>query len=70
MDENHYFSYFNKYIKQVEPVNKLVIEWKKQQGDLQGRGMERKQARNCDLQKLKSYGGPLPTPGRHNGGRC
>jgi len=47
-----------------------VVEWKKQQADLQGKGMERKQAlsftterrRNCDLQKLKSYGGPLTTP--------
>ena len=70
MDENHYFSYFNKYIKQGKPVNKLVIEWKKHQDDFQGRGMEIKQSlsftaerrRNCDLQKQKTYSGPLMTP--------
>ena len=57
---------FEKYKKQLKPV----VEWKKHQADFQGRGMEIKQSlsftaerrRNCDLQKQKTYSGPLMTP--------
>ena len=57
---------FEKYKKQLKPV----VEWKKHQADFQGRGMEIKQSlsftaerrRNCDLQKQKTYSGPLITP--------
>ena len=57
---------FEKYKKQLKPV----VEWKKHQADFQGRGMEINQSlsftaerrRNCDLQKQKTYSGPLMTP--------
>ena len=61
---------FEKFKKQVKPVNTLVAEWRKRQACLQEKGLDKKQVqsltterrRNGDLQKLKCYGGPMTKP--------
>ena len=61
---------FNKHRKQVGAVNRLVVEWKKKQAELQEAGLDKKEAASLstekrkmgDLQKLKLCGGPFTTP--------
>jgi hypothetical protein len=63
-------SEFRKYKKLVKPVNKLVVEWKQKQSELQEAGLTKKESTSLatekrkmgDLEKLKSYGGPMTKP--------
>ena len=61
---------FWNFVNLVKPYNNLVKEWKVEQSKLQDAGLTKKQIaalavekrRMKDLEKLKSYGGPMTTP--------
>ena len=45
---------YEKHKKQVKQVNELVVKWKKDQADLQGKGMDKKQALSFSTERRRN----------------